>query len=132
MKNFFGNLAASIQKWMIGRNGSDALGLCAWAVSLVLSFIPGARLFSLAGLVYSIWRMMSRNVSRRREENAAFLAKTAGIRTKIRQFVNRQKNRKDYKYFRCSKCKTLIRLKRGQGAVHGKCPRCSEEYDRNT
>ncbi len=132
MKNFFGNLAAAYQRWMIGRNGPDALGLCALAVSLILSFIPGGHLLSLAGLAYCIWRMLSRNVARRREENGAFLAKTAGIRTKLRQFANRQKNRKEYKYFRCPKCKTLIRLKRGQGTVHGKCPRCAEEYDQNT
>ena len=33
---------------------------------------------------------------------------------------------------RCAHCRALIRLKRGQGKVHGKCPRCQTEYDQNT
>ncbi len=132
MKQFFSNLAAAFQKWMTGRNGSDQLGLCVLVAALILSFIPGLTIVSLAGLGYCIWRMLSRNTAKRREENTAFLAKTAGIRQKIRQFFTRQKNRREYKYFRCAQCKTLVRLKRGQGHVHGKCPRCGKEYDQNT
>jgi len=132
MKNFLSNLSAGFQKWMTGRNGSDPLGLCVLGASLILSFLPGASLLSLAGLGYCIFRMLSRNVARRQEENAVFLTRTEGVRRKLRQFIARQKNRREYKYFRCAQCRTLIRLKRGQGHLHGKCPRCGREYDQNT
>ena len=128
MRTFMHKLENGIRRLMEGRNGSDQLGLTALAVSLVLSFIPFGRILSLAGLGYCVFRIMSRDIPRRRAENEAFLARTANVRRSTSQWMARMKNRREYKYHRCSKCHTLIRLKRGQGERHLKCPRCGQEY----
>lgn len=89
MGNFFGNLGAKLQQFMIGRNGPDKLSR--WAlggaivVTLVGMFVPNVVLtmVSYALLFYSIYRMFSTNVSARRQEDekfAGFLAKLKGGR----------------------------------------------------
>ena len=71
-----------LASFMAGRNGNDQLNLFLYAVDAVLliagMFVRGqigqilyAAFFVLLGLIY--FRMFSRNLSKRREENARFL-----------------------------------------------------------
>ncbi len=128
MRSFLHKVENRIRRLMEGRNGSDQLGLTVLVVSLILSFVPYTGLLSLAGLGYCVFRIMSRDTARRQAENQAFLDRTADVRRRFGQWTTRLKNRKEYKYHRCTKCHTLIRLKRGQGERHLKCPRCGQEY----
>ena len=128
MRAFLHRIENGIRRMMNGRNGSDQLGLTILIASLVLSFFPFVKILSLAGLGYCVFRMMSRNITLRQAENKAFLEKTANLSLRASQWKTRMKNRKEYKYHRCSKCHTLIRLRRGQGERHLKCPRCGQEY----
>ncbi len=128
MRTFLHKIENGLRRMMEGRNGSDQLGLAALVAALILSFVPYMQFVSLAGLSYSIFRMMSRNVGKRRAENQAFLDRTENLRRRVGQWTARLKNRREYKYHRCSKCHTLIRLKRGQGECRRKCPRCGQEY----
>ncbi|MCQ2453048.1 MAG: hypothetical protein MJ136_00485, partial [Clostridia bacterium] len=105
MKQFFDNLKANLARWMQGRYGADDLSrfilLCS-IVLLVLSWILPIGLIyyiSLAGYVWALFRMLSRNINKRAQENATYLEKTAHIRTEISQARVRFKNRKQYKYF---------------------------------
>ncbi len=128
MRSFLHKIENAFRRMMEGRNGTDQLGVAVLVVSLILSFIPYFGFLSLAGLVYCIYRMMSRNVAQRTAENRAFLERTGNVRRRLSQWTVRMKNRKEYKYHRCTKCHTLICLKRGQGERHLKCPRCGQEY----
>ncbi len=128
MRTFLHKIENGIRRLMEGRNGTDQLGLTALIVSLILSFFPFVKILSLAGLGYGLFRTLSRNIPQRRAENAAFLERTADLRRRTAQWAARMKNRKEYKYHRCTKCHTLIRLKRGQGERRLKCPRCGQEY----
>ena len=71
-----------LAKWMMGRNGMDALNRLLSVLTLILlivsMFVHGyaARiLWSLAvvGLIVIYFRMLSRNVYRRQQENGAYL-----------------------------------------------------------
>ena len=128
MRSFLRKLEIALRRLMEGRNGSDQMGMTALIISLILSFVPYMQLLSLAGLGYSIFRLMSRNTAARQAENRAFLEKTEKVRIGAKQWTARMKNRKEFKYHRCTRCHTLIRLKRGQGERHLKCPRCGQEY----
>ena len=128
MRSFLHKIEIAVRRLMEGRNGPDSLGLTVLVVSLIMSFIPFFNLLSLAGLGYGLFRMLSRNIGQRQAENKAFLEKTENLRRRTAQWTARVKNRKEYKYHRCTKCHTLIRLKRGQGERHLKCPRCGQEY----
>lgn len=78
MGNFFNNLNAKIQTFMIGRNGSDKLSLvciiAAVVVGLINSFAPNIFLTVVcwALLIYSLFRCFSTNVAARQAENEKF------------------------------------------------------------
>lgn len=133
--SFFAKLRMMLARMMYGRNGVDNLGFAAlWtglAVSLADSFI-GTGLLSMLGTalyIYSLWRMLSRNVYKRAQENRRYMAAMNKMKTKVKQFFLRLKNSREYKYFKCPQCKVLIRLKRGSGPKHIHCPKCQHEFD---
>lgn len=133
--SLFTKIRMALASFMQGRNGVDNLGLAALWMGLVCSLLGsllGVGLFSLAGTalyIYSIWRMLSRNVYKRTMENRHYVGFINPIQTKVGQFFLRLKNRKEYKYFKCPQCKVLIRLKRGTGPKHICCPKCRHEFD---
>ena len=114
--SFFQKLSNALSRFMYGRNGSDQLG---WASIILLLVLNTVNLFlrssssdtvymllTTADLVLMVWilfRMFSRNLPKRRRENAWFLAK----------IVNPVKNRrmrsmdKQHKYFTCPNCRTV-------------------------
>jgi len=128
---FFNKVQMFLSRWMAGRNGLDNLGFVAlWSgliISLVDTFI-GTGILSLLGMgvyIYAIWRMLSRNLARRAEENRRYVVFSQNVKTKVRQFFMRLKNSREYKYFHCPQCRVLIRLKRGSGEKDIHCPKCS-------
>ena len=120
--------------FMQGRHGADQLGMFSLIAGLVLSLLAsftGLGILSLLGLALYVWtlfRMFSRNHEARVRENQKYVALTSGWSTKIRQFIRRQKNRKEYKYFRCPQCRVLLRLKRGCGEKDITCVRCGHQF----
>lgn len=78
MGNFFQNLNDKLQSFMIGRDGPDTLSKWSLGAALVLlvieMFIPIGILsiLSYAFLFYSIFRMLSKNVAARQQENERF------------------------------------------------------------
>lgn len=84
-----------INQFMLGRYGNDDLNRCLMKIvvaAIVLSLFTGrihigiislGTIFywiGLLGLIYSYFRMFSRNIYKRSEENRKFLQKTANIR----------------------------------------------------
>lgn len=128
--SFFSKMQNALANWMQGRNGPDNLGFTALIAAIVFSLLslfrlPLASFLSMLCYVYALWRMLSRNVAKRQEENRQFMDKTGHAQTEIRQFFLRLRGIKTYKYFRCPQCKTRLRLKRGCGEKHITCPNAS-------
>lgn len=136
MQAFFERVKQAIRRFMTGRHGADQLSLTLLITGIVFSLLysmTGFGLFNLLNLVcyvLCLYRIFSRDNNKRNAENLKFLNATAGVRKEARAFINRQKNRKDYKYFRCPKCHALIRLRRGTGEVRVHCPRCGESFSK--
>ena len=133
--SFWGNIKAALLRFMSGRNGMDNLGLAALWGGLILSVLDtflGTGLLSLLGMalyIYAIFRLFSRNTGKRAEENRRYVTAMSGFQTKVKQFYLRVKNSRKYKYFKCPQCKVLIRLERGCGQKHLRCPKCHHEFD---
>ena len=131
---FLSRLKMSLARFMQGRNGPDNLSMFTLIAGLVLSLsasffgIPFLTFVSLGLYIWTLFRMFSRNREKRMAENRKYLALSSGCKIKIRQFIIRLKNRKDYKYFRCPKCRLLLRLKRGTGDREIICRRCSHQF----
>jgi LSD1 subclass zinc finger protein len=79
-----------------------------------------------------IFRMLSRNIYRRRAENDKFIKYWWPIRTKIKRVISNIKQRKTYKFIKCPGCKNKLRLPRGKGKIQISCPKCTERFIRKT
>lgn len=131
---FMDKLRISLQKFMTGRRGADELSLALLIVGVVLSVLSGLFrlnvLYILSVLLYgyAMFRMFSKNLDRRYAENAAFVRLWQGKMSIVRQFFNRMKNMRKYKYFKCPECKQLLRLPRGVGEVTVTCGKCHQAF----
>jgi len=132
--DFMSRIRAFLSRQLYGRYGSDELGrfiLYASILLLFLSFALGSGLcwyLSIAGYVWALFRVFSRNMEKRRAENALYLQKTGRLRTELRQARVRFRNRKQYKYFKCPQCRTRMRLTRGCGEKTVACPHCKHTF----
>ena len=125
-------MRAWLQRFMSGRYGSDAFGnfLCVVSlICLVLGLFVGIFYYiGLALLIYTYFRMLSRNVSKRYAENQMFLQKSAGVRAKFARFKQRFSLRKTYRYFSCPRCKQQIRVPKSRGRISITCPKCGTQF----
>ena len=132
--SFLYKLKMRIARFMEGRHGPDQFGIFTLIAGLVLSVLSGffglplLSLFGTGLYIYTLFRLFSRNRSKRIAENQKYLSLSSKAKTKARQFVLRQKNRKDYKYFRCPQCKVLLRMKRGTGEKEITCAKCQHQF----
>lgn len=119
---------------MYGRYGIDALGKCTLGIGIaaaVLTWFSDALIFpalSWACILYTYFRMFSKNIYKRSAENRIYLEKTY----KLRSFFARQKNmlaqRKTHHIYKCPNCKQKIRIPRGKGRIEIRCPKCSATF----
>ena len=120
---------------MQGRNGVDNLGYHALWTGLIISLVDtliGLGILGLLGTalyIYAIFRMFSRNVEKRQEENRRYVHFTNNRKKEVKQFFLRLKGTKEYKYFRCPSCKNRLRLRRGCGEKHITSPVCKHQFD---
>ena len=131
---FLQRLKESFARFMQGRHGPDNLGMFTLITGLACSLLgsfTGIGILSLLGFALYVWtlfRMFSRNNDKRFAENRKYIELTSNWKTRIRQFVKRMKNRRDYRYFKCPNCKVLLRMKRGSGEKEITCVRCGHQF----
>lgn len=131
MKSFFRKMGERFARMMYGRYGNDALNnflLIAALVLMLLAYLPYLQicwLLSLAALIWSNVRCFSRNIGKRRGELMRYLS----VRNKVRGWFSLHrkmwKERKTHCYFKCKKCKAMLRVPRGKGEIDVTCPKCS-------
>lgn len=125
-------------RFMAGRNGNDQLNLFLLGVAVTLAVIGAffrngsfGSLLSTATLVllvYVYFRMFSRNVYKRREENGKFMRFRYDVEGKLRVAKERWVQRKDYKFFNCPSCRTNLRVPRGKGKIKIVCRKCGTSF----
>lgn len=128
-------LRNALSRFMYGRNGVDALSWALFGLELLLSIIgslvraqaaSAALYFATTALMFVILlRMLSRNLTQRRAENARFLSWVSPALNNVR---GAQARRADtaHKYARCS-CGAWCRVPRGVGKVELTCPKCGRK-----
>ena len=135
--SFFQRLRNALSRFMYGRNGADQLGLCViWAaivldvVSMLVknSVVSGVIGFITTVMVlWALFRVFSRNLEKRRAENAAFLQKFWWPLKRKLSSGKQQRMDKEHKYFTCPNCKTVCRVPVGKGKIVITCPKCRHE-----
>lgn len=133
--SFLDKLRYRFASFMSGRyGGNDKLNrvmLIAVFVILILEIFINSAILSListALIVYSLFRMFSKNVDKRYAENVKFETLYNKVTTEVKQAFIRLKNMKQYKYFKCPKCGSRLRLKRGVGEGYVTCGKCGEKF----
>ena len=126
-----------MMRFMAGRNGNDQLNLFLYAADAIL-LIAAALVRGQAGrwmwlavlilLGYIYFRMFSKNLTKRREENGKYLRVRYSIQAGLK--IRREKwvQRKDYKFFTCPSCKTTLRVPRGHGKIKIVCRKCGNSF----
>ena len=135
MKNFLFRIAGKIRSFFYGRNGFDDLAkhslILSIVVFLIYGFLPQGILkliFSLITyglMVYAYFRILSKKVYKRTQENKKYLGA-------INMTKTRWKQRKTHKFYRCPKCKTWLRVPKGRGKITITCVKCSTKFDKRT
>ena len=138
MRNFLERLKYKTAAFMYGRYGNDALTKFLMIVSLVLlvlSWIPKLwflYLLSLTIMTLSLLRSLSRKFDKRRRELAFYLKIQNPIVNFFKLQRNKWRDRKTHVYFRCKKCKAVLRVPKGKGSIIVTCTRCKERIEKNT
>lgn len=81
--------------------------------------------------IYVYYRLLSRNISKRIEENNKFLSMSKPYLNKISIFTKNIRDR-DYKYVRCDLCDQELRLPRKKGKIRVTCKRCGHKFETRT
>ena len=137
--NFLQRIGNALSRFMYGRNGVDRLTLTMVWTALVLDIIniflrekvPLA--YSIIGTVAGIitllalFRMFSRNLEKRRAENARFMEKVWWPVSRRIAGSRQQRMDKEHRYFTCPSCGAVCRVPRGKGRIVIACPRCGNE-----
>ena len=119
-----------IFEFMSGRNGNDQLGLALLVVALILNIIfrmTGMYLLGIAAMVLVLivlYRMFSRDLAKRREENRRFLSLWSDAKRSFAEWRLRRSQSRDYKFFVCPGCHNRLRVPRGKGKIIVTCPKC--------
>ena len=126
----FRRIGDHFRNFMMGRYGQDQLGTAIFGVGLVLTILSMVfgrfawstiiSLLSWTLLIWCIFRMYSKNISARSEENRKFLRLFA--RAKDRQHC----------YFSCPECRQKVRVPRGRGKISITCPKCANKFIKKT
>ena len=127
-----------LRNFMMGRYGPDHLNVAMIAVSLILNLVNGfihialLMYISYILLILAFFRMMSRNIARRRAENDRFIRYWWPIRTKASRAFANFKHRKTHKFIKCPSCGNTLRVPRGKGKLQITCPKCGERFFKKT
>lgn len=122
---------------MIGRNGHDQLNMFLLMLALLLfifaaifsgSFGKYVQLLVWLLLFLIYFRMMSKNLQRRREENGKYIRLKFKVSGMFRARRERWVQRKDYKFFTCPSCRAVLRVPRGHGKIKIVCRRCGSSF----
>ncbi len=128
-------------KFMYGRYGLDELSKFLSTASLVVLVVSmflaqtGKTAFflvAIALLIYSYFRIFSKNYEKRRAENAKYLNFRQPIMDKIKLRREMWAQRKEFKFFKCPSCKAVLRVPKGKGKIRVVCKKCGTAFEKKT
>ena len=124
-------------RFMAGRNGNDQLNVFLLIVDLILMLLSSIFSKSIGGVLYPIviallvyvyFRMFSRIVYKRREENGKYMRLKYKAAAELRLFKERWIQRKYYKFFTCPSCRASLRVPRHRGKIKIVCRKCGTSF----
>lgn len=137
-----GNFRNKLLRFFSGRYGMDEFGrflVIVYLVLIIVSSMLGRFLHGIGMIIFNIlifalgifavYRMMSRKIYIRKNENDKFVSVTGRVRASFRLMKNRFRDRKTHVYRKCPYCRAVLRLKKIKGKHRAACPRCGKSFD---
>lgn len=126
-----------LQRFMMGRYGNDNLNIVLFVLYFVLYLLSGIihsnllAFIALALVTLSFYRTFSRNITKRRAENAKFMEL---VRPAVRWFRTKKSRHQDREhcYFRCPNCGQQLRVPKGKGKISITCRSCGVSFEKKT
>ena len=134
MRNFF----SQFFQGRYGSYGMDKLTrflLVLSVIALIVSlFTPLGLLYyvAFALLIYSYFRLLSKNITKRYKENESFLKIVQKFRSTFGKTKSRVIQFRNYHIYVCPSCKQKIRIPRGKGTIMVRCPKCRTEFKKKS
>lgn len=148
-------------RFMQGRYGTDRFNqFLAWVLLavVILNLFFGSSLLwwiSTFLLIYMYFRMFSRNIARRYQENQKYLEVTARLRNggfgrmlgsfgrsagavlrmpgeRLRRWSDQRRRNAGFHIFKCPQCGQKIRIPKGKGKIIVRCPKCGKEFPKRS
>ncbi len=126
-----------ITRFMTGRYGGDPFNVFLLALYLVLYLVSlftrwvVLELVAMALILYALYRSLSRNLERRRAENARFLQIARPIARRWNTFRARARD-KEHCYFKCPNCGQQMRVPKGKGRITVHCRSCGAAFEKKS
>lgn len=124
-----------LMRFMYGRNGYDRICRAAMVLCIVLAvvniFVNSWIIMTIetAVMAYAIFRVLSRNVYRRRAEDAKYAKFEKALTRPFKLMRNKWRDRKTHVYRKCPSCKNVLRLPKRKGKHTVNCPCCHNRFD---
>lgn len=129
-------------RFMQGRYGADAFARFTIGVALACMVLAavgavlgwGYRWMSLldtlglALIVYTYFRIFSRNIQKRYAENQKYQAAVSNLRRRFNREKNLMEQRKTHHIYTCPQCRQKIRIPKGKGKIEIECPKCHTKF----
>lgn len=121
-------------RFMQGRYGVDYFAKVIVTVGMLLVILGmllkwnGIYFIGWLVVIYAYYRIFSKNIAKRQQENQLFLNKTYRLRCKVAAWKRKLCERKNYHIYLCPQCKQKIRIPRGKGKIEIRCPKCGNTF----
>ncbi len=130
-----------LAKFMHGRYGVDEMSKflsysCLALVFLSIFFKDNLRFIlflpAIAGIIFSYYRIFSKNYTKRRQENAKYLRLKNRFKNWRQLRSDMWKQRKEYKFFKCPSCRAVLRVPKGKGKIRIVCKKCGSAFEKKS
>ncbi len=125
------------ERMMYGRHGVDELSVfiivLAFILGIIAPFTPHIcyviiSVITFILLAIYLFRILSKNHSRRYAENIKFLKLWNPVKSWFKFQYKKIKEHKTHRYYKCPNCKKVLRVPRGIGKVNITCPSCKTKF----
>lgn len=126
-------------RFMQGRHGVDdfakfTMGVAFVSIILAVFTRKGSFIsalldtIGLLAIIYTYYRILSKDLAKRYQENQKYLDKTNKLRMRFRKEKSMMEQRKTHHIYKCPGCGQKIRIPRGKGRIEIDCPKCHTKF----
>lgn len=127
-----------LRNFMAGRYGGDQLSMALLVLSIIITIAarllgwPILGLLSYLPIGLALYRMFSKDISKRSMENYKFCVLLSPLYKWLQKIKNRTNDGKTHKYYKCPTCAIQLRVPKGKGKIIITCPKCKTQFTKKT